>query len=153
VGIRETLNKNPALTTGGMIAIIVLALGVVVFEMKPKSAGPPKTGYFYTDDDGQSWFIDSMTNYPPFDHGGKQAVQAHVFLKNGQPTCVYESKLTDDMKALLADPSSGDVSADKGTMVKRPGEPDDKWVLQSDPEGAAVIKDAVGLQVVMPGSQ
>jgi hypothetical protein len=151
VGIRETLNKNPALTTGGMIAVIVLALGVVVFEMKPKSAGPPKSGYFYTDDDGKSWFVDSMTNYPPFDHGGAQAVQAHVFIKDGQPTCVYESKYTDDMKSQLTNPTGEDVNPDKGTLVKRPGEGDDKWVLLSDPEGQAVVKDAGGLQAVIPG--
>jgi hypothetical protein len=151
VGIRETLNKNPALTTGAMIGLIVLALGVLVFEMKPKSAGAPKTGYFYTDDDGQSWFVDSMTNYPPFDHGGKQAVQAHVFIKDGQPKCMYETKYTDDMKSDLAAGNPNDDNPDKGTLIKRPGEGDDKWVPLLDPEGDDVKKDAVGLQAVFPG--
>lgn len=142
MGIRETLNKNPAITTAGTIVIILLALGVITWEMLPKSSVKLAAGVYYTDDDGQTWFPDLMSKTPPFDHGGKTAVQAWVFSCPGKaPWVAYLQKYTDDMKATLDDPNHseiGDSELRSNTLVKKPG--DTEWQTASSTKGQALTK-------------
>lgn len=138
MGIRETLNKNPAITTVGTIVVILIALGLITWEMLPKSPPQIKAGLYYTDDDGQSTFVDLMNKNPPFDHGGKKAVMAGVFTCSGKQFVAFVQKYTDDMKATMDDPNHGDISSsdmDSNTMVKKPGDGDDKWVALSSKAG------------------
>lgn len=134
MGIRETLNKNPMITTGATIAIIILAILVIVWEILP--ARPPRapTKSFYTDDDGASYFPDDINRVPPFDHNGKDAVRCYVFSCPGKGKFVgYLEKYTKDMASkILAAKASSNMDAldqldtDSGREVKKPG--DAKWI-------------------------
>src|SRR5258706_4951353 len=78
VGIRETLNKKPAVVTGVTIAVVVIALIAIFWQ----SRTPPVKGVtraYYTSDDGQSVFEDDLNKPTPFTHDGAPAVQAHMF--------------------------------------------------------------------------
>ena len=137
MGIRETLNKNSALTTGGTIAIILLALAVVAWEMKPKTV-KIVNGYFFSTDDGQTWYVDEMTNNPPYQHDGQEAVLAHIYDCGGKDFCLFLEKLTPDMKATMEDPNHGDVNIDAGSLVKKPGDKD--WVGKTTKDGRAIMQ-------------
>lgn len=80
MSFRETMNKNSSLTTIGAVLVIVVVLGLIAWQFWP--SGYKKGGYtelYYTNDDGKSYFAaDRLTNIPPFDKDGKQAVQAQV---------------------------------------------------------------------------
>jgi hypothetical protein len=82
VGIREALNRNPAVTTGATIGLIVITLAWIVWQMLPARSGPqgPQKA-FYTDDDGATYFADDLLKVPPFkrEGSGKDAVRAHVY--------------------------------------------------------------------------
>jgi len=139
VGIRETLNKNPAITTGGTVLIIILALGAILWQTVGSSPHVTDKAY-YTTDDGQNYFSDKLTQIPPFDHGGQPAVRAYVFSCGGTKFVAYLEKYTDKAKAALtksAASNNGNPAADAletaqadGLVVKKPGQP--KWVLESD---------------------
>ena len=144
MGIRETLNKNQALTTGATIGIIVLAIIIIVWQMMPEK--PPRllTKSYYTDDDGRTWFEDSADKLVPFDHGGKEAVRAHLFKcgENGEKFVGYLEKLDPRAKARLDEFNSnpnnrgrvmpGQAEMEEGArLVKRPG--DKNWMLDTNP--------------------
>ena len=78
MGIRESLNKNPKLTTGVALGVAVLAVGAMALRLSGRGAGAVAPA-FYTVDDGATWFEDDGEKLPPFQHEGKEAVRAHVF--------------------------------------------------------------------------
>lgn len=133
MGIREKLNDSPGLG----IAIAAVAILAVAFELYHYMSGPsvPKAdpaaaqaalpAYFSTDD-GASFFADSGSNVAPYDHYGKPAVKAYVYLINGKQVVKY-----------LEQTSGGAL------QVKKPG---GAWIPDSDPRAAAMraVKDASG---------
>jgi hypothetical protein len=148
VGIRETLNKNQTLTTGATIAIIVIAIGIIVWQMMPEKPPRIMTKSYYTNDDGKTWFEDSSDKIVPFDKDGKEAVRAHLFSCSGSPPFVgYLEKLDPRVKQRLddfhANPSNkgrimpGQAEAeDTGRLVKRPG--DKQWLPDTNPNAARI---------------
>lgn len=88
MGIRETLNKNPQITTGVTAGIILLALLVIVWQILPGGGGGGAAGNFkryYTTDTSseaaalKAKFLDDPTKIPPFQKDGKDAVGVIVF--------------------------------------------------------------------------
>jgi len=78
MSVREKLNSNRMM--GFLIAAILLVVATVqaayfFWPTKHQSA----TGCFYTDDNGQTYFSDSIYKFPPWDHDGKQANMAIVY--------------------------------------------------------------------------
>jgi hypothetical protein len=135
VGIRETLNKNPSVTTGATIALLVIALGFIIYQLLPDRAPNGKqSSAFFSDDDGANYFSDDINQIPPFDHGGKPAVRCYVFECGGTKFVGWLQKYTDDMKAKLADPNAANLISpmqrQQGSLMKKPGDP--KWVSGGD---------------------
>jgi len=136
VGIRETLNRNPAVTTGATIALIVIAVVVIVWQLMPArggSAGPTKA--YYSVDDGKTWFADDYYCIPPYQHDGKEAVRAHVYqVGEGKAFVGWLEKYKDDVKPklekALAGKRQGPLPAefmdDSNRMIKKPGAAN-KW--------------------------
>ena len=133
MGIRETLNKNQTLTTGATIAIIVVAIGIIIWQMMPERAPKIMTKSYYTTDDGRSWFEDASDRIVPFDKDGKEAVRAHLFkCSGGDPFVGYLEKLDPRIKQKVdefyANPSNkgrvmpGQAEMEEGArLVKPPG--------------------------------
>jgi hypothetical protein len=148
VGIRENLNKSPAITTGATIAIIVIALGFIVYQLLPNRGPRISTKVFFTDDDGQTYFSEEGTVLPPFDHSGKEAVRCYVYSCGGTKFVGYLEKYTDDAKSKLDAASKSntpnpmmmeDMEMMQGRLVKKPG--DAKWIKSSDFEKAQKVME------------
>jgi len=148
VGIRETLNKNQTLTTGATIAIIVVAIGIIVWQMMPESAPKILTKSYYSTDDGRTWFEDSSDKVVPFDKDGKEAVRAHLFkCPDSGPFVGYLEKLDPRIKQRLdefySNPSNkgrimpGQADQEEGgRLVKRPG--DKNWMPDTSPNASRI---------------
>ena len=148
MGIRESLNEKPAITTGVTIGIIVLALAIMIYQFTGGSAGASSTAgkVFFSDDDGKTFFPDDSSKVPPCDHNGKQAVRAYVFSCNGTKSVVYLERYTPEAKrrkeAALTSPKSPVPVADAllmtGVEIKAPGERD--WIKQTDPRAGKIMQ-------------
>lgn len=139
MGLRETMNKNPQLTTGVTIGITVLAIALIVWQLMPsRTSVEAPTKAYYTIDDGKTFFVDAAVpeRLPPFTYQGKEAVRAHVYRygENGQLFVVYMEQLTKPAKETLEkfykDPANKgkvhpDLYDDRSWQVKKPGKP---WI-------------------------
>lgn len=155
MGIRESLNQNPAITTGATAAIILVALGIIVYQLIGGSAGTTSTTNqaFYTIDDGKTWFPDDINKVPPFEKDGKKAYLVFVWTCNGGKTKfpVYLQRYTPEAKkkveearakAAGADPAVMEMVLQNGIEVKLPGNGDDpkNWVKQNDPASSKITQ-------------
>jgi hypothetical protein len=162
VGIRETLNKNPAVASGVVIGLIVLVLTLIIWW---SSSGGPTTAdaedqkAFFTNDDGKTWFTDSAAKIPPFQKDGKDAVLAHVYSCDGKPFVAFMRRFTPDAKKKLEAANSNkskpqmavaDVVQFNGIEVKAPG--GKEWYKQSDERAVKVMQPQCNgkLELVYP---
>jgi len=162
VGIRETLNQNPAITTGATIGIIVLTLVLVLYLSMgggPSVGGQVSAKAFFTIDDGKNYFVDDAAKIPPFDYQGKQAVRAYVFSCNGTKKVEYLQRYTPEAKKKLEAATANKGRPDFGIMdqvqftgveVKKPGDKD--WVKQNDERAVKVMQPQCNgtLELVSP---
>ena len=159
MGIRETMNKNPALAYGIAGAFVVVALGIVVYHFKPPKAVNMDKAYF-TEDDGATTFVDSNDNIPPFDHNGKTAVKLIMYsYHNGKMRYIgYLQRWTDDVAAKMKDPAkakdvtTGDIKG--GSEVKLPNSPA-PWVNANSSDARLIFgkksPDGTPKDSVIPG--
>lgn len=147
MGLRETLNRNPAITTGATIAVIVIALIAIFWQtFGGKGHSGPVTASFFTTDDGATWFSDSVDQIPPFMKDGKEAVRAYVFkCSDGKPFVAYLERYTPQAKKVVEqarikakenpkappDPALFAMTMQGGTEVKKPKDPSG-WVQRSE---------------------
>lgn len=166
MGIRETLNQNPGITTGVTAAVIVVALIVIGWQLFGGSGRPRiPTQAYYTTDDGETWFADDINRIAPFERDGKEAVRVHLFTCDDGDTVfpAYLERMTPQAKAELerltndpnADPALEEELRTTGTQVKKPRDPNAPWVAQMDyersqdivtprcPEGDQTVMEAV----------
>ena len=143
MGIRETLNKNPGITTGATAAIILLAVGFIIYQITGGGQPGMATEAYYTIDDGKTWFADDINKIPPFDKDGKQAVKAYVYkCPGGDPFVSHLERYTPAAKKAMEaamksnDPNNPMVMEDvqmTGLEVKKPGtDPVKGWVKQAN---------------------
>ncbi len=102
MGLRETINQKKSISYIGAVFLVVIAGGVLAYTQWPARIPKGDTAY-YTDDDGQTWFTDSVYKTPPFDHNGKTAVRALVYTyENGHKTfCPVLERYNSAMKKEL----------------------------------------------------
>lgn len=159
MGIRETLNRNPAIAVAAA-AVVLVGAGIYMFMFVREEAAPRYgTISFYSDDDGASYFEASNKLIPPFDHRGKQAYLAHVYscddgkttwvgyLEGWRPEAKPKLERLRAMEQELMKNPNPSVTRDKdpmylmpplvrvGMMVKKPdkpGQPPNKWVTEAE---------------------
>jgi hypothetical protein len=150
---REALSRHPRLSMTAAIVCVLIAIASLLLQTRGGSA--PSAGNakaFFTVDDGQTWFTDDLTNLPPFDKDGKQAVRAFVFrCSDGKEFVGYLQRFTPDAKRAIEkintpdpnrtgppDTSGVRMAYTSGREVKRPG--DTKWTSGADgPKSAQII--------------
>ena len=175
MGIRQTLNENPAITTA-VTGVIVLAAVAFIFKQAcsmpgggGRTTGTPAAMFYFTVDDGKTYFADDAKKVPPFDHEGKPAYRVQVFrCPDGQEHVSHMERYSPaDKKRLedaLAKSPDRNIAQLEATAfigvkeIKKPGAKD--WVKMSAktveeystmqrpqcPDGATT-----GLQWVLPG--
>jgi hypothetical protein len=149
VGIRETLNKNPSITTGVTIGIIVVALIAIIWQAMGNSPNLKPPRLYYTTDEGKNWFDEEANKIPPFDHNGGQAVRVYVYKcgPDGKPFAAFLERYTADAAKKLNELSKGGTDdpmaieqiQTTGVEVKKVGGP--KWVLRNTAEGEKIAND------------
>ena len=78
MGLREKISdRRIGLIIG--IGMLVAAGAIVGFNFWPSGPHINYRQAFYSDDDGQTFFEDSLYKFAPFDHNGKTAVLAVVY--------------------------------------------------------------------------
>ena len=142
MGIREWANKNQKQATLAASGIVLLGIGVIVYEVLASRQRYPTDvpDAYYSVDDGQSYFVSKGSNVAPFDYGGKAAVRAYVFATAGGKKFVgllerytaANKKLLDQGKPLTAE------MVRFGREVKRPG--DAKWTPTGNPKVEAAAE-------------
>jgi hypothetical protein len=154
MGVRESLKEKPwvGIAVG---ALMVAIAGVVIARAYWPTKQADLSKQLYSDDDGKTWFADSLYLVPPFERNGKTVAVAHVYSYAGgsKRFCAYLAKFTPEAKqkleAAIGDarqrglpPSSVSLYGDRnfmnnGVLVKKPGA--DKWVIYSDPAANEVM--------------
>jgi hypothetical protein len=91
------------------------------------SAAAKREQSFFTADDGKTWFAEDASKLTPFDHDGKEAVRAHVFVSGGKKWVAYLERCTPEgrkaMEAVEKNPGATAQMRGVAMMeVKRPGE-------------------------------
>jgi hypothetical protein len=102
MGIREKLRDKPSLAIMCAAVFVVLAVGIAIYTHWPDKQPNPLHAY-YSDDDGKTWFTDSIYQVPPFDHNGKPAVFAQIYTYDDgkKQFCGYLSRYTPEAKQRL----------------------------------------------------
>lgn len=109
MGIRETLQEKKGLSTGLAIALVVLGVGGILWQVLHNSND---TRYkvpndFFTVDDGKTYFTAPATNTPPFNYNGQEAVKVAVFECDGKKFVGYMYRLTAEARKLTAGGGGG----------------------------------------------
>jgi hypothetical protein len=139
MGIRDALRQKPMAGIGIAAAAVLVTVAITLANFWPAKKADLSQSY-YSDDDGQTWFVDSAYRVPPFDHNGKTAVAAMIFSYNDGKNqfCAYLAQYSSDakkkMETALAD-------------AERKGDPPDMVGLYHDPQ---FMKQ--GLRVKKPGA-
>jgi hypothetical protein len=148
MSIRETINEKPGI--GAALAGAMLVVGVIVayrYHVNHPSELSRIGTTFYSEDDGQSYYRDSLYRFPPYSDGDKTAVMAVVFSDGQQNFVGLLQRYTPDAQKRLADEyakvqggseplaqlyalmGSPEIR-NSGTELKLPGA-GNQWVLRS----------------------
>ena len=145
MGIRQTLNDNPVVTTSVTGVIIVAAVFFLFRSACSGSgdgggAGMPSKLYF-TVDDGATYFPEDAAKIPPFTHQGKTAYRVRVYKCPDGTTFVSHLERFSEadkkrIEAAAAKPDAKGPLPPDGLMllgnieVKKPG--DKEWLKMTD---------------------
>ena len=161
-GLREIINQKRSTFLAIAVLLLIGAACYMAYMQWPEP--PPRGGdkAFYTVDDGQTWFVDSIYKTPPFKHDGSIAVRALVFsYHNGRQTfCPVVERYAAEKKKVLDDaiadaqhegkPLSSialfkEPALENGMEVK-PSNSDHEWVSRSDRDESAKILGSIKAQ-------
>jgi hypothetical protein len=163
ISVREYLQHKG---TGITIALALFGVAIIVagYYFWPQNHKVNYTERFYSDDDGQTYFKDSVYNFAPFDHNGKVANIAIVCTDGRQNFVAYLERYTSDAKKELQ--SSYDSTSTVhgktldmmafapisrgGTEWKLPGK-DNSWNLVAKTQTPEIRSPSGGdIQIVQP---
>lgn len=170
MGVREAIKERSNTTLIGAVALVLLGGALLARAYWPeKKANLEQT--YYSDDDGETWFSDSLFKVAPFTHNGKTAVGAQIYTyQDGKKQfCGYLTKFAPDAKAqldaALAEARSngqppGSVALyrnhdfmNRSVLVKAPG-PNNPWLASDDPRAQTVRSvhspDGSALDILLP---
>ena len=132
MGVRQWLNERPSIAMALMGTLALIAIGAIVAQVmgsrKRFPSGPPD--YYFTVDDGKTYFAASSNNYPPFDYNGQEAVEAYVYECNGKRFVGYLERYTPEARALMVAGKGTPDTLRFGRELKHPG--DKQWVKSGD---------------------
>jgi hypothetical protein len=99
--VRESLQSNRKLGLILAAGLFLAAAGIASYFLWPHGEKFDPTSAYYSDDDGQTYFRDSVYKFPPFDHGGKIAVEVVLGESSGHTFVAYLTRFTSDARKQL----------------------------------------------------
>src|SRR4051812_30098576 len=155
MGIRESLNKYPAIA--GVGAAIVVAASVAFgayFARQPTGPRPVGEGMaYFSTDDGKTWFADLASKPSPFQKDGKRAFRVYVWRCRGGAPFVSHLQRAASAAEVPADDTGGRGAPASAAArrtppplmgaiveVKRPGTGDVGWTSATTAEGESIIQ-------------
>lgn len=165
MGVREKLNKNPAMICTVAVVVIAAAAGLLMLQGNAGASAGITTAAHYTDDGGKTFFTDDIARVVPYQRDGKTVYRAEVYKGNGEPFVALVLRHSPGAQSEMADyiarkPKDVDGSLRagievRGLQVKRPADPDSAWVYSEDGSGdklRASLKGKSGeaLTLVLP---
>jgi len=100
MNVREKLKESKVGVTVAVVLILVaVAITAVYLHSRPATIDSFST--FFSDDDGQSYFRDSIYKIPPFDHNGKTANLAIVCTDGKQNFVAFLCRYTPSARQKL----------------------------------------------------
>jgi hypothetical protein len=141
IGIRQRMNENPGITAGVMTAMVVVAVCVVVYQVRAgrRMITSHLPDAFFTVDDGKTFFTAAGENVPPFDYNGQTAVHAYVFEFNGKRFVGYLERFTPEAHQQMIEGKATPATQMYGRELKRPG--DKTWVKSGDLKAVGKVID------------
>ena len=132
-------------------AAVLLLLSYAVHLYFTTRRMPESAPYYYSTDNGQTFFRMSDIRIPPFDHHGKKALEAGVYVdSHGKPFVAHVFTYSLAGQAILAglpkfhgtivDNDSLRMQASQYCLVRRPGHK--KWVPWNSPQGQQIVTSA-----------
>lgn len=121
--------------------IFALSLLIMFVAMRGGKSMPDLGPYYFSNDDGKTFFTLPEDRLAPFDHQGHEAAVAVLFADaSNKPFVGYLAKLSPEGQQVLKK-ANWRIMANDGpvyTLVKRPG--DASWVPALSREGKAVAQ-------------
>jgi hypothetical protein len=109
MSVREKLNDGRTGIIVG-VALIVIAGLAIYFYMHSGTPSVNAKYLYFTDDDGASYYKDSVYNFPPYDHNGKTAYMAQILSDNGHYFVGYLIRYTPAALKQLKDKYQADLN-------------------------------------------
>ncbi|MGA2441753.1 MAG: hypothetical protein ABSH08_12410 [Tepidisphaeraceae bacterium] len=103
MSVRELLQKDKIVGVVVALALFAVAGSITAFTLLSGTRHPSPTGAFMSDDDGQSFYSDTIYHFPPFEHDGKTALRAAVYSSNSGKFVGVLMRYTPETKKLLED--------------------------------------------------
>lgn len=79
MAVREAFQQNKVAGLTVAVALFVAAAAIAAYTLWPQGARGSASGAFYSDDDGKSYFSDSIYHFPPYEKDGKTVYGAIVY--------------------------------------------------------------------------
>lgn len=133
MSLRELMDKNKQITTAAGGVLLVAAIALIIYQLSPEK---PSKYEWYSNDDGATWFRDSIRRAPPFDKDGKPAALVKVYECNGKKFVASMTRFKPEAQKKMAafyeaedhgqnpDPNSV-IAYSNQVEYKRPG--DKQW--------------------------
>ena len=136
------LNKDRVL---GVAVVGMLLISGLIYYVGTRGGRPPSLGpYYYTVDDGKTFFSSDILRIPPFSKDGEEAVAVALFKDNmGQAFVGFLYKYSTEGKQMLAQLPTDNAyraEASRYCVVKRPGE--GRWVPADSAAGRVIAARA-----------
>jgi hypothetical protein len=89
MGLRERINKHPALAALVAVALIAASAAVLALWANARRGVPERvTRVYYSSTDGNTFFADDADRIYPFEHNANPAYRAYVYRCSDGPPFV-----------------------------------------------------------------
>lgn len=157
MSIRESMARHTPVWGGVGACLILVALGVITWQLTSSEVKSRGENAFYTIDDGQTMFVDERSKSVPFEYKGKPAYRVHAWrCEDGSMIISHLSRdrvqLPNDgggvATSVTRDREIQDMAREQSRMVgvevRDPGSPPDAWFPIDSPQGRAITKPTCG---------
>lgn len=159
MGIRETLNEKSHITTVLALIVIVGFVLLIIWQLT-SNGGRSDAAFadFYSVDEGQTYFVHTSEELPPFDYEGEIAHRAAVFQCDGdgggggnEPFVGYLQRFTEEAQRRMTEYRDNDMTYGRAldALSREPGERGievkaiggEEWHPIMSPEGQEIINN------------